>query len=316
MTEDLRLPPDHRLLVTGGLFPRADERTLTHDELQSVQLIDANGCHEVERFRGWGERGVIALVTVQGALWVSTGQDLWRVDLNGGQVQCDVGPLVDVHELAAFNGRLWVPNTGRDEVLALDPTDGAVHECIDLTAHRLGDPVQELVRDTFHCNQALLTHTGELAVLVHHVTGQQVRLSQKIKRQGDGGVLVLDADLRRLDLGLRGPHSVRRWRDGYLACDSGAATVNEYGPDFRLRRRLAVAGWGRGLAVHGDVAWLGVSTIRKRYANMGRHAVPNQVQVLDLASWTTGGSIMVPGVEQLNSVELVHQDVAAAISDL
>lgn len=315
MSHQLRLPPRHQLLVSGALFPRADERILASDVLHTVQLVDASGCWEVERFHGWGERGVIALVLVAGAAWASTGEDLWRVALDGDATRYDVGALTDVHELASFGGRLWVPNTGRDEVLVLDPRDGSVLDRIDLAPLRIGDQDQGDARDTFHCNQAFATHEGEVAVLVHHVTGQQVRLSQKVKRQGDGGVLVLGGEVARHDLGLRGPHSVRRWRDGYLACDSGAATVNEYGPDFQLRRRLPVAGWGRGLAVHGDVAWVGISTIRRRYANLTRQsAVPNQVQVLDLARWATGDSVVLPTVEQVNSVELVHEDVSASLS--
>lgn len=310
------LPADRVLVVTGALFPRESERRLRREDLATVQVLGLTDRQPVPGLAGWGERGVVALTMLDDGVCLSTGDDLWTIDLaDGAARRCDTGVLVDVHELTSEQDVVWIPSTGQDRLLAHDVVrDEMVDEVVLAGGPTTGSTALE--DDSFHANQMFRTHDGDLGVLTHHVSGRRVRLAQRVTRQGDGGVLVPVTGISR-DLGLRGPHSVRPWRDGYLVCDSGAATLNEYGPDWSLRRHIEVAGWGRGLVVHGDRAWIGVSTVRHRYGDLfgGRH-VPNQVQEVDLSSGDVTATVELHDVEQVNSVELVTTAFAERLLSL
>lgn len=161
---------------------------------------------------------------------------------------------------------------------------------------------------------------GELYTLVHHTSGRQlITLANKlIKRQGGGGVIGLQSG-RRIQLGLKAPHSVRIVGDKYWVCDSGRRTISIYNNEWELQNRLPSNGWGRGADVSNETGffYLGISATRKRYRDRERSSAVNMVQVFRINDGTPVGEIVVPrGVEQINNVYIIPRRLADVLLHL
>ena len=315
--------PYERLVLVGTMFPSADDRELPRAALRPVQIVGPDGRVPVPYFDVWGERGPTAMAFTVGRVIVTTGDDLWSVDLATGDAdRCRVVDLRDVHEMQIDDGVLWIANTGRDELVAVDPTAGTEVERVSLAGFRLEHvaAADEDTVDTFHANQVFTTLAGERAVLVHHVTGRQRlrRVAERLlKKQGDGGVVEI-ASGRRHRLGLRGPHTVRLHDSLHWLFDSGAASLNAYDVAWRSVDRIGLRGWGRGAAVSTELGlmYAGISKTRTRYLGLFPAAmtrVPNLIQIVDLHARAVVSDIVLDDVEQVSNLYLVAPDVAEAM---
>jgi hypothetical protein len=323
----MRLGGDAALVVTGSLSAKAQDRSLDRSAIRTVQVADRDGVRVAPFFDGMGPLGVSSFVFVPGStdVLVSTGDDLLGVDLATGEVVAHpIGDLTDVHEMTLLDGRVWLSNTGRDELVAVSLDDRVEVERVPLAPFRTGraDGAAEGAVDKFHVNQVFADLDGELHCLVHHVGGRQFlkRVAAKVvKSQGDGGVLGLPDGVAR-GLGLSAPHSVRIVADRYWIFDSGKATVAVFDRDWRPDGSFPTSGWGRGAAVAADHAtvYAGMSPIRRRYLPFatGRALTVPAVEAFDAATRSSLGVLELTHIEQVNNVYLVDRTTADALLGL
>jgi len=320
----LRLAPDRALVVVGSLSAKAQDRSLPRSAIRSVQVLTAQGISAAPYFDGMGELGVSSLVFLPGSqrLLCSTGADLIELDLGHRSRRCvDVEDLVDVHEMTVIGDRVWLANTGRDELVAVD-LDGRVVDRRGLAQFRRagqtrgGDDVEEVNR--FHVNQVFEAVDGTLCCLVHHVGGRQLlrRVAARIvKSQGDGGILDVDGAGSH-GLGLSGPHSARVVGSEQWVFDSGRSEVVVFDAGWARLATVPTVGWGRGAAVaaDGSTVYGGMSPVRRRYRPF--HSAPTvatpAVEAFDVAGRVSCGHVELDGIEQVNNL----YEVDAAIADL
>lgn len=317
------LPDGHRLVVTGSLSAKSQDRSLDRDAIRSVQVVGPDGSGPVPWFDDQGALGVSSFVFVPDTdrVLFSTGDDLVDLRLSTGErVARPVTDLVDVHEMTMIDGTVWLANTGRDELVAVSLVDGVETERIPLASFRTaaGASDQESV-DRFHVNQAFGDRAGALHCLVHHVAGRQFlrRVAARVvKSQGDGGVLDVRAGVRR-DLRLSAPHSVRLVGDRYWVFDSGKATIGVFDGDWEPEGTIDTSGWGRGAAVSDDGAlvYAGMSPIRRRYLPFmsGQPLTVPAIEAFDAEAQRSLGVLELAHVEQVNNVYLVPDAVADAL---
>jgi hypothetical protein len=338
-TENLSqlIHPNDGLLVLGSLNANPQDRYLERSQIQPVQLIDHCGIRPVPFFAKFGRLGVSSLAchpNKPSRLYVTTGNELLKVEpLERRIVDLKVPRLQDVHEITMVGHTLWLANTGYDEALAFDVSRECVSRRVTLTAYASKSNIEEnnawhraekdteLV-DRFHCNQVFEGFDGELYALVHHVSGKQImmRLVAKtkkiVKRQGNGGVVGL-SNGRRIPLGLRGPHTVRKVDGNYWVFDSGNATLNIYGPTWKLKEKLSTEGYGRGASNSRELGlfYAGVSETRKRYVKLERsHSEsPNMVLVFSTKTKKSLGKVVLSGIEQVNNIYTVPSSTALAL---
>jgi hypothetical protein len=322
----MRLGSDAALVVTGSLSAKPQDRSLDRSAIRTVQVVDGDSVRMAPFFDDLGPLGVSSFVFVRGstAVLLSTGDDLLEVELATGAVTAHpIGELTDVHEMTLADGRVWLSNTGRDELVAVSLADRAEIERISLAPFRTGraDGAEEAV-DKFHVNQVFTDLDGELHCLVHHVGGRQFlkRVAAKVvKSQGDGGVLGMSDGVAR-GLGLSAPHSVRIVGGGYWVFDSGKATVGVFDREWRPDGTFPTSGWGRGAAVDAGhrTVYAGMSPIRRRYLPFatGRALTVPAVEALDTATRSSLGVLELQHIEQVNNVYLVDRATAEGLLSL
>lgn len=314
----LPIPAGHALVVTGSLHAKIEDRTHDRSGIAPVSVLTHDGAMPVEYFRDKGELGVSSFVFWDADLaYVSTGTDLALLDLtSGARTDIDIDGLVDVHEMTRVGDRLWLSNTGTDEVIAVTPGDDHSTERIPLAPFRPNHkPDQEAV-DRFHTNQIFDGPGDELYALVHHATGRQLLKrvkSRLLKSHGDGGVIDL-VGRRSIDLSLTAPHSSTRVGDQWWICDSGKAQLGLFTSDWEHVGVIPTSGWGRGasLTPDGSTLFVGLSPIRTRYrSSVSSPQVDHAaVEAIDTTTRTAVGLEMVPAIEQVNNVYLVPDDQA------
>jgi hypothetical protein len=305
-------------VVTGSLQAKVEDRTHDRSGIAPVSVILDEGVVPVDYFRDQGELGVSSFVFWDAdQVYVSTGSDLVLLHLAAGTATTiDVDDLVDVHEMTRVGDRLWLSNTGRDEVIAVDPGKGHQVERVPLGPFRPNhDPSSEAV-DRFHTNQVFDGPDDQLYALVHHATGRQLLKrvkSRLLKSHGDGGVIDL-VGRRSIDLALTAPHSVTRVGDGWWVCDSGKAEMALFSSQWDKQGTVPTSGWGRGASLtdDGSVLFVGLSPIRTRYRSTVSSPQVDQpaVEAIDTSSRRAVGLQIVPGIEQVNNVYLVPDDLA------
>ena len=318
----LRLPSDRALVVVGSLSAKPQDRSLPRSAIRSVQVLTQHGISLASYFDGMGELGVSSLAFLPGkhCLLFSTGADLMELELHSGARRClEVQDLVDVHELTLVGDTAWLANTGRDELVAVDP-DGHVVDRRSLAPFRRGGrgggdgDVDEV--DRFHVNQVFEAVDGTLCCLVHHVEGRQLlrRVAARIvKSQGDGGILDLDGVVSR-GLRLSAPHSVQVLGSEHWVLDSGRSELVVFDSGWRRLLGVPTLGWGRGAAVaaDGSTLYAGMSPIRPRYRSLmpGSAVTSPAVEAFDVAGRVSLGHVELDAIEQVNSVHEV--DAATA----
>lgn len=121
------IPSGRRLVVTGSLSAKAQDRTLDRDSIRSVQVIGVDGAVPAPWFDARGDLGVSSFVfpAASDRVLFSTGADLVEVSPGApGAVEIPVPDLVDVHEMTIVDDTLWLANTGRDEGGIVTASDG------------------------------------------------------------------------------------------------------------------------------------------------------------------------------------------------
>lgn len=284
--------------------------------------------HCVPFFRSVGEFGVSSFAfanpeDASAPMFYSSGADLWQLDsARRATLLCDVRELVDVHEIGYERDRILIANTRRDEIASFQPRGGAVDR-LSLESFRgraggLADP-RESALDRFHVNQAFRGIDGHLWALVHHFEGWQLLrrvIGGVIKSHGDGGVLNLDTR-SAINLRLAAPHSVRIVGGEYWLLNSGCNEIAVYSPTWEKRRTMPSAGWGRGLAVSGEIAYVGISPLRRRYRPLAdRSDQEPMIQAVHVSSGKSLTCALLRNLEQVNNVYRVARALAESLVSL
>ena len=345
------LHPNEALVVLGSLHAFLQDSKLERSKVKSVQIVLDGDVHHASFFDPWGERGLIALAChpeQPATLYGATSTKLLKVDLLKQHVlDFEIPNLRDVHELSVIGDTLWIANTQLDEVVAFDMTREQVSERVNLAVYasmpkvitateeevQSVDDTRELVVDErevvdkFHCNQLIQGFEGDRYVLVHYVSGNQLRVSQLarrvarkvLRRQANGGVVNLTTG-QVIPLGLKGPHTVRKIQGEYWVCDSAMSKVNIYAPDWTLKETIASKGWVRGADISEPLGlyYLGISEFRRRYlaVNPTVKQTPNMVQAISIETKVPVGELVLSGVEQITNVYVVPREAGLAMLEL
>lgn len=280
------------IVVAGGPTRHLDDRTVDAGSLVPLQGLGPDGFCKVVGFDVGAGVGVSNLALVGSDIWWSDGSDV-RVGPEGLGVE--VADLADVHELTAVNGRLALANTGRDEVVFVDPLARA-----ETARERPGD-------GRLHLNQAFEGLDGRPFALVHHVHGRQLVNRVKgrlLKVQGDGGLIALDGH-HPVPLRLTAPHSARLVGGEVWIADSGRARVVRYDEHWVEIGSFPTAGWGRGAVVADGFYWLGLSPLRPRYRGFvdGPAVDQPEVHVFDVRTQELVDRYSIDGIDQINGVD-------------
>ena len=344
------LHPSEALVILGSLHAFLQDSKLERSKVKSVQIILDGNIHHASFFDPWGERGIISLAwhpEQPTTLYGATSTKLLKVDLQKQHIlDLEIPNLRDVHELTVLGDTLWIANTQLDEVVAFDIAREQVSERVNLAVyasmpkaittteevHGEAD-TRELVVDErevvdkFHCNQLFQGLEGDQYVLVHYVAGNQLRVSQLMRRvarkvlgrQANGGVINLTTG-HVIPLGLKGPHTVRKIRGEYWVCDSARSKVNIYAPDWTLKETISSKGWVRGADVSEILGlyYLGISEFRRRYlaVNPTVKQTPNMVQAISVETKAPVGELVLSGVEQVTNVYVVPRETGLAMLEL
>tara|TARA_R110000782_G_scaffold54571_2_gene115290 strand:+ start:5457 stop:6383 length:927 start_codon:yes stop_codon:yes gene_type:complete len=300
------------------------DRSGSRKAIKSVQLLSLDGhAQNIPYFDQFGELGISSFAWSERQWFFSSGKDLYAIDPMSKEVgEIDVADLLDVHEMDVIDRRLWISNTGSDEVIALDAESLLVKARVQLRSLcGIGGGIAEEAIDKFHCNQVFKGLDGELYCLVHHVNGKQFvkRVAAKlIKSQGNGGVVRL-RDGKRIGLSLHAPHTVTVVGNEYWVFDSGKCAINVYNQQWNFVRSIATAAWGRGAALDEveGIFYAGMSAIRKRYLGaLSASCDFNGVQVFSLMNVADTRMIELEGIEQVNNVYVIPDTVAEGLLSL
>lgn len=314
------------VLCLGSLNAHPEDRYMNREDLRGIQLFENGTPRQLPNLSLYGKLGPSSMAIAGGKLFISSGDDLSVASPDGALRNCHIPNLLDVHELTAISGLLWIASTGTNELVCVDPTDKRIVKRISLSAHRNHFlPAATEITDNFHCNQAFKDHEKKLCAIVHHVNGKQhlartfrSRIEIRLKQQGNGGVL--NAETGEIKLrGLKGPHSCRVLEDGtYVILDSGRFELQQYDRRWRLLRKTSTTGWGRGLAYSDKHFYIGVSETRKRYLHLVPTGdnVPNMILVLRRDDLRVEARWQVHGVEQINNLYLVSDEIATMLGIL
>ena len=307
------------LVVVGSQAANAADRTLARSEIQSVQAIRNDGTVTHCRFfDDVGAFGVASLCLDVAArrLYYSGGTDLCSLDLSSG-IKTDLGVpgLIDVHEMELIDGKIYVGNTGSDELVIFDPASGEVTR-----QHITGAGSPDA--DRHHLNQVMRAADGELYGLVHHVDGKQVlrqMAARALKSQGNGGVIRL-SDGKRFPLRLHAPHTVTVVDGNNWVFDSAQAYIRIFDPNWNAAGAIPTAGWGRGAALlsGGERTLYAVclSNIRRRYLHLFKNpeAFVNGVELIDVNTQKQVYKRELAQIEQVNNVYFYPAELLSVIA--
>ena len=290
---------DAAIMVLGSISQNEHDRVHTEDSLRPVQLLDS-GRFDALDVTWPSELGASTGVAFNGGIALASQSTIHMPDLI-------LTGLHDVHELSVDRESLWIPNTGRNELLTVSTSGDVEHHDLGLGYH--------------HCNQDFRCAAGKRWGLVHHIHGRQFlrRVAGRVlKSQGDGGLLSLDHEDNR-ELRLSAPHSARVVNGENWILDSGRAVVRRYSVDWIELGQLALGGWGRGAYVTPDEAFMyvGLSPLRRRYRSVSQVSAVEQpeVHVIDVQRLNVVEKLPVDGIDQINGLLFASVDaVQAAIS--
>jgi hypothetical protein len=307
------------ILTTGALNAKEADRSLTRNEVKSVQIHQGSVSQEVPFFNTWGELGVSSFAfhpDKEHFVYGTIGSDFFEVDLNSKKViYFELENLIDVHEITLIDRDIWLSNTGRDEVVCFNLDEKVVSKRFFLNQFRSdlkrNQDKGSLKQDKFHCNQIFKGGDGDLYCLVHHTTGIQLMkkvASKLLKTQGNGGVINLTSNKVHA-LNLKAPHSVRIVNDEYWVFSSGHSTINIYDFSWNKKKVMETSGWGRGAAVSKDNQFFfaGISETRKRYTNIFGKTTPNKIEIFDTKTYKSIDEVILKDIEQVNNVYLIDK---------
>ena len=319
------------LIITGSLMSNPYDRGLTRNDVCPVQLVYKHEVRAIPYFQNIGTLGISSLALPPvldqvSEIFFSAGNDVFSINIANKTTKAHANNItfIDVHEIILSGDQLLIANTGRDEAVIYSTIDSRSRNIIQLAqfrtrSHSYIPDATSHIFDHFHLNQTFRDINGTLHALVHHVNGRQLLrkvIGGVVKSHGDGGLINLETGTP-LDLALNAPHSVRIYRDNYIVLNSGALEMVQYSSDWQKLRAFPTAGWGRGLAIHNDTAYIGISPIRKRYQPFSRR-VPGEASLLaiNLQTGVTIGRLSLKNIEQVNNVYCVDHSIADALLSL
>lgn len=317
------------LLVLGALNANEKDRKIEQRNAQLVQFIYKDQIYPVNLFSNWEDIGVSSLCmsnTQDNLLYVTSRNNLYTVDLSSGKISnLNVSGLTDVHEIIYKDGVIWIANTGEDNIIAFNPEIGSIEKKVSLSKFATSEILKENVSscdvdflDTFHVNQAFFDYNGDMCSLTHHVTGRQIKSKQQsmqwLKKQGNGGILNISKNTT-IPLNLRSPHSVRLINNHYYICDSAAFCVRVYNTLFELQKSIGTSGYARGMDHDpiDELLFVGNSSVRKRYRNLLRRNIKNNVEAYNLKNHKRILQLNIPNVEQINNVYLLSASLSTTV---
>ncbi len=312
------IPPDP-IICLGSLNDKIEDRQMRREDVVPFQYFSGTG---VENFslpalNCMSTLGLSSLAHVGDSIYITTDSELFKFPIYSSQfIEIPIPGLKDIHEMTVIDGKLWLANTGMNELICYDPQTKDVSERLHLPeVEKCGD--SEDIVDTYHCNQCFEDNKGELLALVHHVDGKQHMVStaskvvNKLKKQGNGGVINTRTGEVMLK-GLKGPHSARVLPDEtYVICDSGFLEICHYDSNWNLINKVSTKGWSRGVDIGKEHIYVGVSETRKRYLNLfsGTAGVPNCILVYKIETFRLVHEIVLKAIEQVNNVYIMTPDI-------
>ncbi len=157
-------------------------------------------------------------------------------------------PIVDAHSLLWTEHGLAAASTGANRV-----------EFFDEDGVGTGRWTPGGVGDCWHLN-SLVAVAGRLAVSAFGVFSHH-REWHDLGPDGHGVVY----DVERAEVlvgGLHSPHDPVVTDDGWVICNSGTSEFLRVGPNGEVADRVDLGGWTRGVALHGDHWFVGVTPVR------------------------------------------------------
>jgi len=226
----------------GGAGPTTgddrDREAARTEAAQTVDRVSGTGLHAT------GDRLVRCL-------WSQDGSpaELLVYDATGVLRYHRLDQVSAPHDVLAVDDQVLVVATDQNEVVWVGP-DGAVTRRWQAP----GEP------DSWHVN-GLFRHGGRLLVSAFGQFSRR-RGWDAAGRPASGCLVDIDTGERVLD-GLAAPHNPVFADGAWLVCNSATGELVEIDPDGgRIRRRLALPGWPRGLVVAGDRLFVGLSPHR------------------------------------------------------
>ncbi len=184
----------------------------------------------------------------------------------------------DLHDILVHNERLYVVSTGTNEVLVYD-LNGHLLE-------RISRPGEE---DAWHLNCISPLHEN-LAVSAFGTFSRHREWAGG--RSADRGIVIPLRDLSGttplLDH-LNQPHSHRLHHGALYCCDSSNGSLVRLRDGQRETLHLA-RGFTRGLALCGDLAYLGLSASREPHMSLGQ----GEIAIIDLVTFSLRDVVPIP----------------------
>ncbi|HET8681590.1 MAG TPA: DUF4915 domain-containing protein [Micromonosporaceae bacterium] len=285
------VPPGMHLLVScfdadqtigGGLF--VVEPEAGGEAAQTIDRLSGTGLHAT------GDRLVRCL-------WSQDGSpaELLVYDATGVLRYHRLDQVSAPHDVLAVGDQVLVVATNQNEVVWVGP-DGAV-------TRRWRPPGEP---DSWHLN-SLFRHGERLLVSAF---GQFFRRRgwDVAGRPASGCLVDVETGELLLD-GLAAPHNPVFADGAWLVCNSAAGELVEIDPDGgRVRRRLDLPGWPRGLVVAGDRLFVGLSP--HRHAASAIETA--RVAAVDRAGWRVVATASLPARE-VYGLALVGPDLLAGV---
>lgn len=309
------------LICLGSLNAKPADRNMGRDDVLPFQVVEAKKPYPFTHVSSLGELGISSLAVLNASIFLCTGNELFEVSEDDFSItQVPIPNMKDVHEISVIDGKLWLANTGANELVCYDPSLKRVSERVALRPLDM-DPEARRFIIKYHCNQCFKDNDSNLLAVVHNVDGKQKYMpsrSKRIKRyrvpgalklQGKGGIINARTGEVMIS-GLRGPHSARQLKDGsYIVCDSGRFLLCHYDDKWQPIRTVSTKGWSRGVAISKSFMYVGISVTRKRYLSVLPATVHNTVMVFDIDTLKPVDEIRIPSIEQINNVYLMQPQV-------
>jgi acetolactate synthase-1/2/3 large subunit len=241
-------------------------------------LIEGNAVQQIDRVSTTG----LAIRPTQFARLLWSPDDANAVgevliyDVRGVEKYFRIDTLREPHSVVWQGQTLVMVSTGTNELLWISP-EGR-------TTNRWRAPGDD---DSWHLN-SLVTSCGDLLVCAFsRQTKHQAWASDLHEPRG---VLINVRTCEEVLSGLITPHNPTRVDDTWLMCWSVTHQLVEVSLCGQVTRVLTLDGWTRGLAVHGDIAFVGVSA--HRYDR--QRGSTSHIAVVDRHRWKVLGRIELP----------------------
>ncbi|MFW6272218.1 MAG: DUF4915 domain-containing protein [bacterium] len=320
------------LLVLGAINVNAEDRYLNISELKPVQIIKDTSLEEIPYFSNKNIYGISSAVMheKENLFFYSFGYsfgnekgiDIVKINMNNYLInRLSISNLRDVHELKIIDNILWIANTGFDEAVGYDIYKNKVTKRIQLKEIPLIFSSEKKVanqNDRFHLNQIFKGLDNDLYALVHHIDGkQEYHNNEKLKKQGNGGVINLSKNVP-IQLNLKSPHSVRLIENNYWVFDSARLKINIYNKEWNFFTSIPTLGYGRGgiYDEQNKIFYAGISKIRKRYLKVFSKQYPNMIQIINTKSRENIENIYLDNIEQVNDLILLDTKQAEVLRQL